>query len=152
MNQINKITNPPILLKCWRHKQKTHTQKCQVKQITCQINHKFVIFHHSHSGEYGDFWNVALSSLVETDQCFRGAYCPHHHYDDTGVKHLWNVSKFPTDYVAQNPGRHTSSNYKFNSWKCSFYYLDPYNTKLLKYMTHNTVPKCNIWHSSSIGT
>jgi hypothetical protein len=37
------------------------------------------------------FWNMALSSLVEVDQLFRGAYCLHHqrdHPDDGGSIHL----------------------------------------------------------------
>jgi hypothetical protein len=28
------------------------------------------------------FWDIALSSLVEVDQCFRGAYCLHNDDDD----------------------------------------------------------------------
>jgi hypothetical protein len=24
-------------------------------------------------------WDIALCSLVDINQCFRGAYCPHHH-------------------------------------------------------------------------
>jgi hypothetical protein len=36
-------------------------------------------------------WDIATCSLVEVDQCFRGAYCPHHQGDpptDRGSKHL----------------------------------------------------------------
>jgi hypothetical protein len=34
----------------------------------------------SHGDEHEDdlFWDVAPCSLVEIDQCFRGAYCLHH--------------------------------------------------------------------------
>jgi hypothetical protein len=36
-------------------------------------------------------WDIVLCSLVEVDQCFRGAYCLHHqgvHTDEGGSKHL----------------------------------------------------------------
>jgi hypothetical protein len=43
---------------------------------------------------------VAPSSLVGVTRRFRGAYCPHHHPDDGGSTHLWNVGLLLRDYTA----------------------------------------------------
>jgi hypothetical protein len=37
------------------------------------------------------FWDVALCSLTEVHQRFRGAYGLHHGPDDGGSAHLWNI-------------------------------------------------------------
>jgi hypothetical protein len=34
------------------------------------------------------FWDIALCSLMDIEQHFRGAYCFHHHPDDEGSKPL----------------------------------------------------------------
>jgi hypothetical protein len=47
-----------------------------------------------------EFLHVTLCSLVETDLCFRSAYCLRHQDndddggDDGGIKHLWNAGQF----------------------------------------------------------
>jgi hypothetical protein len=74
------------------------------------------------------FWDAAPCSLIETDWCFRGAYClqhqglieidwcfraayclQHHGNCPGGSKHLWNISQFLWDYTAQHPRRQSSS-------------------------------------------
>jgi hypothetical protein len=58
------------------------------------------------------FWVVASCSLVEVYWHFRGACCLHHQGDcpdDGDSKYLWNVSKFVTDYMVQQPRRQPSS-------------------------------------------
>jgi hypothetical protein len=41
------------------------------------------------------FWDIALCSLVEVDQLFRGAYCLHHQADDTGTDFALSPLVFP---------------------------------------------------------
>jgi hypothetical protein len=55
------------------------------------------------------FWVVALCSLVEVYQRFRGPFCLHHRPDDGGSKNLWNVGKLLQDYTALQPRRQPSS-------------------------------------------
>jgi hypothetical protein len=58
------------------------------------------------------FWDIALCTLVDIDQCFRGAYCVHHQVlDDGGSKYLCNVSQHVSDYMAQCPRRQPSSHF-----------------------------------------
>jgi hypothetical protein len=47
----------------------------------------------------GVFWVVAPCSLVEVYRRFRCACCLHHHGDDGGSKHFWNVGKLLADYT-----------------------------------------------------
>jgi hypothetical protein len=56
------------------------------------------------------FWDVVPCSLVQIDQCFRGAYCLQHQGPgDEGGKLLWNVHRFLPDYMAQHARRQSSS-------------------------------------------
>jgi hypothetical protein len=55
------------------------------------------------------FWVVALCSLVEVYQCFRGVCCLHYQGDNGGGKHLLNFGKFLPDYMAQHPRRQPST-------------------------------------------
>jgi hypothetical protein len=61
------------------------------------------------------FWDVTPCSLVDTDQCFRGSYCLHHHGGVThhpdygGSKLLWNGSQYLQGYTVQHPRRQPSS-------------------------------------------
>jgi hypothetical protein len=57
------------------------------------------------------FWILEPCSLVDIYQCFRGACC--HHYqglDDTGSRHLRNVSELLPDYMVQQPRRQPTTN------------------------------------------
>jgi hypothetical protein len=57
------------------------------------------------------FLDLALCSVVEIDQHFRGAYCfyhkgHHHHYPyDGGSEHFWKIGQFLPQYTAQDPRR-----------------------------------------------
>jgi hypothetical protein len=56
------------------------------------------------------FWFVALCSLIEVFQHFRGPCSLHHHHpDDGGSKDLRNVGKLLPDYTALQPRRQPSS-------------------------------------------
>jgi hypothetical protein len=52
---------------------------------------------------------VALCSLVEVYQRFKGFYYLHHQGDDEGSKDFWNAGKFLPDYTALQPRRQPSS-------------------------------------------
>jgi hypothetical protein len=51
------------------------------------------------------FWDMAPCAHIEVERYFRGAYCLHHHPDDGGSMHLWNVSQLKCDYMAVHPRR-----------------------------------------------
>jgi hypothetical protein len=74
------------------------------------------------------FWVVALCSLVEVYQRFRGPCCLHHQgddcFDDGGSKDLWNVGKLLPDYMALQPTRQPSS------------YSPPWEPKILLNFLH----------------
>jgi hypothetical protein len=55
------------------------------------------------------FWVVAPCGMVDTDWCFRWAYCLEHQGDDDrGTKHLWNIGKLLPDYTLLHPRRQSS--------------------------------------------
>jgi hypothetical protein len=50
------------------------------------------------------FRDIVPCSPVEVNRRFRGTYClQHHHLDDGGSKHLWNVSQLLPDYMVLYP-------------------------------------------------
>jgi hypothetical protein len=49
-------------------------------------------------------WDVASYSLIDIDQCYRGAYCIHHHPN----KLLWNVSRYLPDHIVLHLRKQTS--------------------------------------------
>jgi hypothetical protein len=59
-----------------------HNQQISSKNVRVQV-------HMAASMKTIVFWAIALCSLVEIDQSFRGAYCLHNQDDDDGGgKHL----------------------------------------------------------------
>jgi hypothetical protein len=50
------------------------------------------------------FRDIVPCSPAEVNRRFRGTYClQHHHVDDGGSKHLWNVSQLLPDYMVLYP-------------------------------------------------
>jgi hypothetical protein len=90
---------------------------CTIQDTPCSM-HWTVLDHPPYSPDLSPchfhmkiiiYWDIAPCSLVEINQCFRGAYCLHHQGNDGGSKHLWNIGKFLWDYMAQHPRRQSSS-------------------------------------------
>jgi hypothetical protein len=38
------------------------------------------------------FWVMVQCSLIEVDRRYRGEYCLHHHCDNEGSMHLYNIT------------------------------------------------------------
>jgi hypothetical protein len=55
------------------------------------------------------FWDVVLCSLVEIDQCFRGAYY-HHHQGDMYIKYTQTSSSISSEILSA-------------LWQCSWKFL-----------------------------
>jgi hypothetical protein len=79
MNHYSNVTDNSLFGQCPLYKNCYHMNKfCVVRfQVITVVSVKMTAF-----------WDVALCSLVEVDQHFRGVYCLHHHPDDGGSTHL----------------------------------------------------------------
>jgi hypothetical protein len=54
------------------------------------------------------FWDYAPCRLVDSDQCFKGAY-RNKSPDDGSSRHLLNARQYLPDYMTQHPRTQTSS-------------------------------------------